>query len=241
MMKRMICFVVASVLVGGVASAGLSITTADGSGADTYVANDSQRGPNSNFGTSGLNVRVYNTVRIQVPYIKFDLSGATGDLTGATLQICLTGANRARTWTIYGLNDNATDDAWGESTITYNNAPGMLAATLGTLSLDTTKLTQLGTLAVPASVTAPGTLVTSATATLNLDSFLAADTNKLVTLVIVAGNDSSGTWYIGNKESTTVGVTAPTLLLPNATAVPEPATLAILGLGGLLAARRRNA
>jgi hypothetical protein len=238
MMKRMfVSALLASVLVGGVASAGLSISTAVGQGADTYVGNDSLRGPTSNFGTAGINVRVYTTSRIQVPYLKFDISGASGDLSGAQLQLFLTGANRARSWTVYGLNDSATDDLWSESGITYNNAPGMVAAALGTLSLDLTKLTSLGTLAVPASAPAPGVTVTSAVATLNLNSFLAADTNKLVTLVIVAGSDANGTWYIANKENTS-GLAAPTLLLPNATAVPEPATLAILGLGGILLRRR---
>jgi hypothetical protein len=84
---------------------------------------------------------------------------------------------------------------------------------------------------------------------LDLDAFLTADTNKLVTLVITyeMSSASSGIdWYITSKEgvgvsiwgATQLGTLAPTLNLPNA--IPEPATIALLGLGGLSLLRIRR-
>jgi len=77
---------------------------------------------------------------------------------------------------------------------------------------------------------------------LNLDAFLAADTNKLVTFVIwyELSNSSSGLdWWFTAKEGATADPRfAPTLILPNAT--PEPATIALLGLGGLSLLRIRR-
>ena len=81
--------------------------------------------------------------------------------------------------------------------------------------------------------------VTSDTTSLNLDSFLAGDTNGLVTLVMIAtGGDRQ--FYVAAKEGLDANPTwsAPTLILPNI--VPEPATMVLLGLGSLMAVRRRR-
>jgi hypothetical protein len=215
-------------VLGLVAQAAVTVTTAAG-GADTFVGNDaSTRPPTANYGGgTTMDIRCWiPDVRAHIGYVKFDIGGIAGNMTGVQFQFYLTGADGARTWNIYGLNDNAVDDAWGEMTITYNNAPGMLPAAPGNYLVDTTKLTLLGTVAVP---NATG-LVTSATATLNMDSFIANDTNGLITLVIISGDTSGKQFYVATKEYITYS--APTLILPNAVAAtvstPQPAAGAIL-------------
>lgn len=198
------------------ARAEMIIATADGSGADTFIGNDSNKGPNNNYGSSGtMDIRDYENVRAHIGYVRFDIRGVKGgSLAGARLQLFITSAQNSKSWNIYGLKNNDADDAWPEMAITYNTAPGMLPAPLGTYAVDETKLTWLGTLFVPAG---SNYWATSSTASLNLDSFLAADTNGLVTLVLIGPSDRSGTqFYAAAKE----GVAAPVLILPYASGIP---------------------
>jgi hypothetical protein len=199
--------------------------TSFGLGADTFIGNDSNKGPNNNYGGGGtLDIRIYPGVRAHIGYVKFDISGVSGNMADAQLQIYITSGGSARTWDIYGLIDNDVDDAWGEMTITYNNAPGMLAATAGNFTIDAAKLTLLGTLAVPSTV---NVTVTSSPATLNLASFLKSDTNGLVTFVLIP-QPPERQFYVASKEGVTTenGWIAPTLIMPNASlggaSEPEP-------------------
>lgn len=114
-----------------------------------------------------------------------------------------------------------TLDNWDEATICYSNAPGLLPAAIAAYAIDTVKMQKLGTI----SITATASAETSVPTDLNLDSFLAKDTNKLVTfLVIPDTSDSTATWYVSSKEST---ASPPVLTVPNASekvlAAYEPA------------------
>ncbi|HEV2296542.1 MAG TPA: DNRLRE domain-containing protein [Tepidisphaeraceae bacterium] len=229
----------------GFAHGAAILTTADGSGADTHISNDANQAATTNHGAKASNdIRHYDAVRAKLVYWKFDLSGVSGDLSNATLTVTFTGANRNRTMNVYGLTDE-TGDSWGESTIAYNNAPGIIqpedggvAYNSGSESMDPTKLPLLTTFTTPA---APGTVTT--TADIDLDNFLSADTNGLVTFVLyTATSDSSQSFFVASKENTGGEAVFPTLTLPNAV-VPEPASASVLALSGLalLARRRRNA
>lgn len=226
------------------ASAAVILTTADGVGADTHISNDTNEAATTNQGGDGSNaIRHYDGTRAKASYYKFDLSNVTGDLSGATLTFTFTSANRTRTMNVYGLVDES-GDAWGETTIAYNNAPGVVQPAdggaeynTGFISFDPAKLSVVTEFTTPA---APGTITT--TADTDVDAFLAADTNDLVTFALyTASSDSSQSFFVASKESTNGVIAYPTLTLPNATLVPEPGALS---LGGVLAvaglARRRR-
>jgi hypothetical protein len=238
------------------AQAQVSVTTADGNGADTYLSNDSSSGPGDAHGDSDVfELRSITDSRARIGMLRFDLSDVTGDLTGATLSFEFTNSRRARTWEIYGLNDGS-DDLWNELTTSYGSGVGVLSATEGNYALDVgsaaNQVTLLGTMAVSdaetedTDPTAHEGLNTSSTASLDLSSFLAADSNGLVTLLLAfpSGTDTNPDWFVATKENTLVGssLTAPTLTLPNASPVPEPATagFVLLAGAGLVAARRRR-
>ena len=133
--------------------------------------------------------------------------------------------------------DDDDDDAWLESATSYSNAPGFIytdpdPVTAGNqpsndYTIDPTKLTLLGTVTTPAGIG----LMTSNTASLNLDTFLSQDSNKLVTLVLLRSvSDSNVIYNFATKENATAGITFPTLRLPNAFPVPEPVTAALMAL-----------
>jgi hypothetical protein len=229
------------------APAAVVLTTADGGGADTNIGNDINTPSTTNRGgDADADIRHYDTVRAQLGYFRFDLSNVSGDLSGATLTFNFAGSNRTRTMDVYGLSDES-GDSWDEGAMTYQNAPGIIqpadggaAYESGSASLDTSKLSLLTQFTTPGN----GLSVTTAADT-DLDSFLASDTNKLVTFVLYTDtSDSSQSFSVSTKESAAGASVYPTLTLPNATAaVPEPASAALLGMGGLalLARRRRRA
>ncbi len=215
-----------AVLLVPVSRAEVIRETSFGLGADTFVGNDSNKGPDNNYGGgSTMDIRNYPGVRAHIGYVKFDISGVFGSMADAQLQIYITSGGATRTWDIYGLIDNDVDDAWGEMSITYNNAPGMLPATAGSFTIDETKLTLLGTLAVSS---ATNVAVTSDPATLDLSSFLQSDTNGLVTFVLIP-QPPERQFYVAAKEGVTEenGWIAPTLIMPNAflggAGEPQPA------------------
>jgi hypothetical protein len=64
-------------LLGLVARAEVAVTTEYGLGADTYLTNDSQQGPDSNYGAEER-IRAFRQLanaRSKTGYIRFDLTG----------------------------------------------------------------------------------------------------------------------------------------------------------------------
>jgi hypothetical protein len=248
--------VAALVLASSSAWGAIIVTTADGNGADTMLQNDSQdagTGPDViRGGIDTMTVRYVAASRVKISYVRFDLSDVAGDRSDATLtlQMTLNNGNRVRAINVYGLTDDDADDAWPEASTSYSNAPGFIytdpdLVTPGNqpsndFTIDGLKMTLLGTVTTPGGIG----LMTSTTAALNLNSFLANDTNDLVTLALVrVDSDSNVDFRFATKENVTAGITFPTLTLPNARLVPEPSSIvlamtfvAAIGVG----ARRRR-
>jgi hypothetical protein len=209
------------------------IATEDGNGADTYLTNDGQQGPDTNT-SAEVRMRAFRQLadtRSKTGYIRFDLTGAAeADLTGSYLTFEATFLKgSAKVVDVYGLTDG-DGDSRDESTITYNTAPGMLPAALGNYALDLTMVTLLGTITTPAAGDPYPVRFSSNPTDLPLASFLGADTNRLVTFLFIGTNNES---EIASKEHET-------FMAPTLTLVPEPATLALLGLGSVVLLRRRR-
>jgi hypothetical protein len=232
------------VVVLGVSAQAVTVTTAVGNGADTYLTNDSKNDGNSVYGTGkGIEIRDYANTRQRIAYLRFDLTGITGDLSGATLSLdCGSDAKTMRQkWVgIYGLVTEASD-SWDETTTCYNNAKGMVAAPLGYYAIGQDLYPRLTEMFLQElGVSGTRTICTSVTSD-KMNAFLASDTNKLVTFaVIYEVSDSAADWWVASEEDVAANpaLIAPTLTLPNA--IPEPVTIAILGLGGLALLRRRR-
>jgi len=251
-MERKIVFAVMLCLILlGTTSQALLISTADGNGADGWISNDAQSSSyNSDkvHNTTGMHARYAGTsARFRATYIRFDISSITGTV-GADAQLQLgqtytKGGNK--TMHVYGLVDGDAGELWSETTLCYDNAPGFLPApggnNLGQYAIDS-RLVLLGTFVITgtgssgATLTPPVQFLTDP-ATLPLADFLNADTNNVVTFVLInaagtASNNSENRF--ASKEDANAWA-APTLVF-----VPEPATLALLGLGSLISLRRRH-
>jgi hypothetical protein len=163
--------------------------------ADAYIAN-AIGSTNTNFGTLAQ-IQIKNDgadPNHRKGYFRYDLSTLpSGDIvTSAALNLAFveSGAgtllNGTNTFEVFGLNDGVAGETWGESTITWNNAPANAA----------------GGTAVTASASSLGTFsITGHTGNVNflgsggnaVQNFLANSTsNDLVTFIVVRLNNSVG-------------------------------------------------
>jgi len=121
--------------LGTAASAATTSTTFTAT-ADAFV---STAFPSQNFGTAA-DLRMSNPQRQS--FVKFDVSGLTGTITGASLVL------NGPTDSTLGFDvRSVADSSWGETTITFNTAPAMGAVaassgayTAGPVSIDVTPL-----------------------------------------------------------------------------------------------------
>jgi hypothetical protein len=220
------------------AQAAVVRTNALGSGADAPLGNDSGFTSTTANGSTATQMEIRagdaSTSRNRLGIIRFDLSGISGDTSGASLTFVETG-NNSRTVTVFGLLDGDAGESWDESTISYDTAPALslLAGPPPATSFDPLRTVNLGTFGTTGSTNEALSFSGAA-----LDSFLASDTNDLVTFYFY--RDGGGSVTVRTKENT--NNTPPTLDLPNAV-VPEPAATVLLGLMGIgtLVHRRRHA
>ena len=154
-------FWMAIVLVGFVATAQgqVDIDTRVGNGADSEIANDdpvfgAAYADDAQGGLGSMNTRFENSfaaIRHRASLMRFDITGVSGDLTGAGLTVHSVG--QSRIVDVYALNDTSDVgiEDWDESTVTYNTAPGIInqgsAVVAG--AVDPSRYTFLSTWRVP--------------------------------------------------------------------------------------------
>jgi hypothetical protein len=114
------------------------VTTGSGGGggggtfnpiADSYVDSGS---PSTNYGTN-VKLRLDTSPTVVNSYLRFDVTGLSGSVTGVTFKIFATSALTAG-FEVHALSD----DTWGETTITSANAPpaGGLLMTSGPVAIN---------------------------------------------------------------------------------------------------------
>jgi hypothetical protein len=222
------------------------ISTADGNGADTMIRQDGATLQDTNYGSDG---RIWarsstSNNRFDAIFLRFDISDyASGSFTGPAADLSITkwrDTDTGETVNVYGLNDGVGDN-WGESAITYNNAPGIdqTGAPDGANDVVSGDTTLLGTLDLTGD---EGDIFTLSNA--NVLTFLNSDTDGLVTFIMARDPNNNGIDDIASKEEAaldnitgSVGDFAPTLEF-EATFIPEPASFLLLALGGLAFFRR---
>lgn len=233
----------------------VTITTADGNGADTFVEGVPS---NENYGTRG-NIVLKNpsgpTQFARKGYIRFDLSSMAGRAAlDATLSLTVENNNLVSgnfTVDVFALNDGA-GDFWIEGNggtdnsptgeINWDNAPGN-DVTSG-INLDGAEVTSLGSFNVENSGTdGVGSILTFSLA--SLTAAINADNNEALTLILRRSGTNDGNspnLAFASKENTSNLNHAPPTLDITLAPIPEPATatLALVGLGGLVMRRRRN-
>jgi hypothetical protein len=212
---------------------------------------------NSNTGLLTTKADTTYSTRANKSWIKFDLTnvyatypGLQGNIAGATLMLFNGSAEASGSLQVWGINDSTADNAgWASTTITWANAPAN--DTTSQTALDGSKATLLDGAFNGASPQF-GAIKLSNQALidfLNLDGTTnpedGTDGAGIVQFAlsnpVIPGNQFDICSHLQTDKTGTVPPwdvlhsVKPVLILST---VPEPATLAILGLGGLLLRRR---
>ncbi len=177
----------------------ITLTTADGRGADAAVLGETSAGSVNYGGNALLKAQDYTAESSWLSFLRFDLSGhAPGLFSNAVLR--LTSADEGygaagSTFQIHGLKDSENADNWGETAITYTNAPGLAFVGLGSADVAPARTELLGT----AVQTMSGVSVCFSNSA--LVAFLNADSDGLVTFILSGNGVATGMalqW--GSKE-----------------------------------------
>ena len=185
------------------------VTTLEAS-ADAFVRAGSDATTNfatTNFGTEPtLVVKNSATAATQrKSYIRFNLAGQDiSAAPNASLQFAVSSAwVDATPWQVYGLKNADAGESWGESTITWNNAPANTTSSGD--GLVSSRVTLLGTLATTGAQPLGEVLELRSAA---LDAFLLADTDDRVTFILTRASTAAGNSIVASKEDTTFAAPA---------------------------------
>jgi hypothetical protein len=230
-MSKVLLLGLAALMVAQTVASAAPVTVTGIAAVESRRVASSVTGTNSN--TSTLTIK-NGTGAWTKSWIKWDLSsiyaanpGLKGHITGATLTMTSNTTSSNKPLNIAGVNDSyLTNIGWtsgGAAGITRSNAPGnSTAAALVDASATTV-------IASGMSVsTTSGTAIVLLNNTQALIDFLNADTDGIVQLIM----------YNGGQLDFQTHLLSPGPRLDITANTPEPATLAILGLGGLLLRRR---
>lgn len=224
-----------------------AMATLIGASHDTWVREDT---PDSNRNANDqMNARTdIDADDNDVILLRFPTTELTAEALSATLTLYWQrdDSGTGNTLSLWGLNESDPHETtWDETTVTYNNAPGMLPD-----GLDPTAESGLGnsdddirdldvanlTLLVenqpygPQVLNDPYTFSSDA-----LTSFINADTNGEVSFLITRGSPMGTS---GNQARFWPKESGPSPTL-DVTVIPEPASAALLGLGALAILLRR--
>lgn len=199
--------------------------------ADTYLTNDEGGGggPNDAHGTeTRLQIR-WHPVRVRMGYVRYEISGVPSSMfADATLSGTFerNDRNNSGTWNVYGVDDAAAGAYWNESTVTYATAAGVVATNaINTFGI--TNATLLGTIELDGfdNTNSASTFVSNPT-NLPLASFLEADTDGVVTFIIMTATADEAERYVDSKEGLNTGGHGPMKLsFPAVTSPPTATTI----------------
>ena len=250
MKKRLLiaasCVAVSAIgLFSTVYASTISLTTADGNGADAYIQSTlfGNNAANQNFGSSSLVAIKHDTAipgNNRKGYLRFDLGPISGPISDAELLLTYVGTNPDRAanpsfYNVFGLVDGHSEENWNENTITWNNAPGNNTASAGGVSAAETTLLGSFSLDVPGAILGDQVLFSSSF----LVTFLLADTDGLATILLTRQQQNFSIESFASKEN--ADWSAPTLNLTTS-AVPIPAAVWLFGtaLIGLVGFSKRR-
>lgn len=221
----LLAVVAAGQFFGAAPTRSASLTTTLAPEADAYVT---QAVPGANYGAMPT-LSAQAVPAVESSYLRFNLSSLSGPITQATLRLFAMSSSKTDVSV-----DSVADTPWGETTITYANAPalGPVVATAGRIATGTwvnVDVTQL------AQRKAKGTVAVAVTSTTNSKgkarladraAFASRETGVTAPQLIVATDVLTPTSTTATPSSSTTTTPTSTTTAPSTTTTspPPPAT-----------------
>jgi hypothetical protein len=186
----------------------ISVSTAFGAGADAQISETSGvaggNGTSSQLGARWTGISGTNN---ELVMLRFDLSEVkSGSVVDATLDLTAYNNQSNHTLRVYGLDHDAANQMWDESTVTFADAPGVaFDSNSGTRSLDMTKLLLLGEFSTNGVLEGGSVSFTNPDLTVFLNTLaFRGDGTDVVTLLLERQTNSSTPTLFASKEATSL-------------------------------------